>query len=90
MKGWKIGGIVGVIVGLIGFTRYLLLLSYFLFPIWLPLLIFTEGLLGIELEGPCTSFFCNVPYGIFTTIYFGTIGMLSGFIIEKIIRRVRK
>ncbi len=80
------GALIGAIIGLLGFTSLLKILLTILFPIFFPLVIFTESVLGIELEGICQSIWCNIPYGFFTTIYLGFIGLILGFIISKLLK----
>ncbi len=82
-----IGGSIGTIIGLLGFTPLLKIISIVLFPLFLPLMIFTESVLGIELEGVCQSAWCVIPYGVFTTIYFGLIGLLIGYILSRLRKR---
>jgi len=96
LKENRTGLIIGVLIGILMGTPlglailYIPIIGLLILPLWLPLVMFTEGVLGIELDGVCTSLWCNIPYIVFTVIYFGLIGVIFEFCIRKLLKKDRQ
>jgi len=88
---WLVSSIIGAIYGIF-VSFFPIPLAFLTYPLWIILLNFTIGFIGISWGEPgiCKiPLFCKIPLVVYSVIFYALIGILISFLIKKI-AKVRK